>query len=266
MTLLGQTLPGYTHESVLKGIEDGADWADPTMDPTTIDWAERQARAAIPFDVENGRPVAPVKTDIRYGRNELGHWGEALAADAVVFVFLKDGRRFRKGGRRFLRDVRRFLKSGCRFRKDVRRFLRDVRRFLMGGRRLILMVERADGHGWAVPGGFVDPGEVDRKAYREAAARELNEETGLTLPGASWTEMKPRYVPDPRASDEAWMVTVPCVADLDVDQLPSVKGQDDAKHAVWVPADSYDELVEYLDRVHSGKVFAAHVDMLRSLL
>ncbi|MFC7650347.1 NUDIX domain-containing protein [Streptosporangium lutulentum] len=72
-------------------------------------------------------------------------------------------------------------------------------------RRWLVMVERSDGHGWALPGGYVDSGEDPA----QAAVRELKEETGLILTGLPWQVLPARYVPDPRASDEAWMVTVP---------------------------------------------------------
>ena len=38
----------FTDPSVLQGIADGAHWADARMDPSEIEWTERQARAAIP--------------------------------------------------------------------------------------------------------------------------------------------------------------------------------------------------------------------------
>ncbi|MGJ6968923.1 NUDIX domain-containing protein [Streptosporangium sp. G11] len=211
----------YTHPDVLtRGIAEG--WAETETDPTRIDWAARQAGAAIPFRVVNGRPVSPgAPTGIRYGRGELGHWGEKQAADALVFA------------------------RTC------------------GGGRWLLMVERDDGHGWAIPGGCLDPGED----ALTAAIRELEEETGLYLPGASWTVYPVRVVPDPRATDEAWMVTTPAVAELGlVDELPAVTGADDARRAAWVSAHTYPVLEAHLETAYAGRVFAAHEDMLRDLL
>jgi ADP-ribose pyrophosphatase len=74
----------YTHPDVFTvGITEG--WAEREADPTRIDWPTRQASAAIPFRVIDGRPVNPcATTDIRSGRNELGLWGENLMADALV--------------------------------------------------------------------------------------------------------------------------------------------------------------------------------------
>jgi 8-oxo-dGTP pyrophosphatase MutT (NUDIX family) len=213
----------YTHPDVLTiGVRDG--WADPETDPTRIDWPARQAAAAIPFQVVDERPVNPCgPTGIRYGRNELGHWGEALAADALISATDRTGRRW------------------------------------------VLMVERSDDHGWAIPGGHVDPGETPV----EAAARELEEETGLIIPGALWQALPPQYVPDPRASDEAWMVTVLCTTDLgrlDWRSFPVPVGADDARRAEWVHADTYDTLTAHLRAAYGGRVFAAHVDMLRASL
>lgn len=216
----------YTHPSVFDGIAAGADWADPTMDPTSIDWDDRQAAAAIPFEVVDGRPVSPgAPTGIRFGRNELGHWGEQRCADAVVTA-------------------------------------------TAGGDRWLLMVERGDGHGWALPGGYVDPGEhpVD------AAIRELAEETGLVVDrDRDYQLLLPaRVVPDPRASDEAWMVTTPVAFDLGdfsdgALHLPRVAGADDARRACWVMADSYDGLVQSLT-MFGRVVFPAHRALLAEVL
>lgn len=216
----------FTDPSVLAGIAAGASWADPEMDPTRIDWAGRQAAAAIPFRVIDGRPVKPgASTGIRYGRNELGHWGEQRCADAFVTA-------------------------------------------TAGGLRWIVMVERADGHGWALPGGYVDAGEhpVD------AAIRELAEETGLMVDrDKDYQLLLPsRVVPDPRGSDEAWMVTTPVAFDLGdfpdgALHLPRLSGADDAKQAGWTHADTFSDVMQHL-MLRGGEVFAAHRDLLSDLL
>jgi len=131
--------------------------------------------------------------------------------------------------------------------------------------RALLMVERDDGHGWALPGGTVGPDET----AAAAAVRELAEETGLRLPGPGWQALPARYVPDPRASDEAWMVTVPHRAHLGRlrhADLPVVVGADDARRAAWIPADTYAGLAAHLASAYRGQVFAAHQPMLAELL
>ncbi|MFC4631295.1 NUDIX domain-containing protein [Promicromonospora alba] len=187
-----------------------------TTDPRDIDWTERQARAVVPFDVVDGLPINPITSGLPEGRGGLWHWGEVVAADAVVLAF-------------------------------------DI-----NNRRRVLLVEREDGHGWALPGGMLDPGETPKAA----AVRELAEETGLKrLPGEFYM-LPARGVPDPRAGANAWMVTVPAVAAIRDLPLPEVQGMDDARYAGWFPADSYAELTTALE----GEVFAAHVALLREVL
>jgi ADP-ribose pyrophosphatase YjhB (NUDIX family) len=132
------------------------------------------------------------------------------------------------------------------------------------GVRHLLMVERGDGYGWAVPGGTVEPGETGVRA----AVRELAEETGLAVPPAAGRPGEPLYVPDPRASDEAWAVTIPVTIGLgdDAGELPAVQGADDARRAAWIPAATYTHLTSSLILGYGcvrGQVFAAHVAMLR---
>ncbi|MEJ3745183.1 NUDIX domain-containing protein [Actinomycetes bacterium KLBMP 9797] len=212
----------YTDPAVFAAAARGESWADPQTDPTRIDWTARQAAAAIPFEVVDGRPVNPyAPTGIRYGRNQLGHWGEQPCADALVTAIDPDGRWW------------------------------------------LVMVERADGHGWALPGGYVDPDE----GPVWAAFRELREETGLRVPiGAKFRALPARYVPDPRASDEAWMVTVPVQISLGRCTVrPVVEGRDDARRAAWVPAETYDQITTHLTEVYGGVLFPAHRALLTDL-
>lgn len=184
-----------------------------TTDPTTIDWAERQARALVPFEVIDGLPSHPtiVPADLPAGRGDLWHWGEAVAADAIVLAMPT------------------------------------------GGTRHVLLVERGDGHGWAFPGGMLDPGE----SPSTAASRELAEETGLMLPPVRFKDLGDRVVPDPRAGRNAWVVSVAHFAALRPATLPTVQGLDDARDAVWFPA-SYSAI----RAATGGHVFAAHDELL----
>lgn len=209
----------YTSPEVLTtGVKQG--WADRETDPAGIDWPGRLAAAAVPFRVENGRPVSPgAATRVRYGRNGLGKWAENLMGDAVVFTIHR-------------------------------------------GRRHLLMVKRGDGRGWAVPGGAAEPGETRVRT----AVRELAEETGLQAGESLCRELPARYVPDPRASREAWAVTVPVIVSLGVRRvLPPVTGADDAARARWIPAASYSRLAAWL-LLRGGRVFSAHRRMLRDIL
>lgn len=189
-------------------------------DPRLIDWTERQARAAIPFNVVDGRPINPTHNpDIKPGRGDLWHWGEAVCSDAIVFTSA-------------------------------------------AGERRLLLIERGDGHGWALPGGGLDEGE----SAEAGCVRELMEETGLVCSiGEIETMLHPRVVPDPRAGQHAWMVTIPGVIYLYSDYPFDVTGQDDATDAAWFPANSYAELVDALE-ARGGQIFAAHVDLIQEAL
>jgi ADP-ribose pyrophosphatase len=211
----------YTDWDVIaQGLREG--WADPEENPADIDWPPRQAAAAIPFKVVNGRPVCPfpVTTGIDRGRNQLGRWAESRTADAL----------------------------GTATWEDL---------------RWLVMVDRGDGGGWATPGGFMDPGETPV----QAVVRELAEETGLVVPSGAACPLDPRYIPDRRASGEAWIVTTPVYFHLGtLAELPALTAGDDARGAVWVAAPTYDALTLHLRAWSHGEVYPAHVGMLRDFL
>lgn len=132
------------------------------------------------------------------------------------------------------------------------------------GVRHLLMVER-DGNGWAVPGGMADP---DEDAVT-TALRGLAGKTGLaTVDLARCRPQPPRVLPDARGSDEAWVVTIPVMADLGaIPALPAADGGDDACRAAWIPARDYEDLARNLHVDHDGgRIFPAHVTMIAGFL
>jgi len=89
----------------------------------------------------------------------------------------------------------------------------------------ILLIKRSDTGQWALPGGFVDPGE----STLEAARREAYEEAGITLTGGELVFNG--VVNDPRNTHDAWIETSAYL--FKTDSNLKIKAGDDANEAEW---------------------------------
>ncbi|WP_321317843.1 NUDIX hydrolase [Labilibaculum sp.] len=92
----------------------------------------------------------------------------------------------------------------------------------------ILLIQRADPpfqDMWAFPGGFVDMDED----IEEAAYRELKEETGFVGVGLEQFRTYGSVDRDPRGRTVSIVYTVT----MESDELPAVRGEDDARQAKW---------------------------------
>ncbi|WP_137938050.1 bifunctional nicotinamide-nucleotide adenylyltransferase/Nudix hydroxylase [Chitinivorax sp. B] len=113
----------------------------------------------------------------------------------------------------------------------------------------ILLVRRRTQPGkglWALPGGFVDQNE----RIRDAAIRELREETKLKVPGPvlAGSIRSSRVFDHPKRSLRGRTITHAFLIELPPTQegLPKVKGSDDADKAKWVPLFEFNRMEDQL--------------------
>ena len=117
----------------------------------------------------------------------------------------------------------------------------------------VLLVRRGGdiGHGlWALPGGFVEAGEL----FYAAALRELHEETGFkALAFTMQAALQSSHVFDhPLRSPRGRIITQAFHFKLGAVPLPEVHGADDAMEAQWVPISSLPQLEDQLFDDHAA--------------
>lgn len=116
----------------------------------------------------------------------------------------------------------------------------------------ILLVKRGDMPGkglWALPGGFLNQGET----MLDGAIRELKEETKIKIPvpvlKGSIKESKTFDAPN--RSQRGRTITQAFYIDLGfAEELPKVKGSDDAEKAFWVPFNQVKQELMFEDHFH----------------
>lgn len=118
---------------------------------------------------------------------------------------------------------------------------------VQSGHVLLIQRKASPGKGlWALPGGFLDPGE----RLLDACIRELREETKLKVPSPilKGSIKRQSVYDDPYRSARGRTITHAFYIELEPSaELPKVKGSDDAKVARWVPLSELDPQMMFED-------------------
>jgi len=129
----------------------------------------------------------------------------------------------------------------------------------------ILMIKRGAHPGmgqWALPGGYINPGE----SLRACCKRELLEETDIDVPPNMLNDLfkkAPTYVFDKPDRDvrgrfitHAFLVGLPTRSA----GLSKIKGGDDASDARWIPLYEFDQMSE------NGEIYADHACIVHKMI
>lgn len=127
------------------------------------------------------------------------------------------------------------------------------------GVQYLLLGEREDGAGWAIPGGRIEEDE----SSEGAALRELLEETGLDAAGvAGWQLTRSMPVDDHRNTEDRRVVTDLFLFDLgEVGELPQVTAGTDLVRVEWFPFVNLHDVLRAITG-RGGIVFRPHPPLL----
>lgn len=131
---------------------------------------------------------------------------------------------------------------------------------VQSGHVLLVRRKSVPGQGLlALPGGYLNHDET----LFECSIRELKEETKLKVPEKvlRGSMIYNREFSDPHRSDRGRMITQAYLYQLeDMEELPKVKGADDAEKAFWVPLSDLREEDFFEDHYHIIQVLSGYLD------
>jgi hypothetical protein len=253
-------LAGEMKKQEAPNLPLNARWADLVYDKQIVEERAKKNGVTVTFD-ENDLPVNNFQTGLEHVRT-LGKYGPNFAADMVPIIIKDDNTASEDISEE---QASEFKITGYTEYEDA---INPISQ---------LVIQRGDGTGLAMPGGFIDPeddsaglgqNKIQVNSGKTASARELVEECFRKL---TWgdknklhQELKQTSISnnkfldngDGRNTNINWMMTTVCVAILSDYFASKVKAGDDAKDAAFMPITS---------KLYDSMKFASH-GMLNMML